>query len=108
MPHLRAHTFERHPAFLGVIMNSPDAFPDFRARAERAAREAAERREQALVDQRSPDNTNEARVRIWERLHQVRMPKDPAHTILTLIAKQTGMKLADVQEVQRQRVTPAA
>lgn len=85
-----------------------DGFPDFRARAERAAREAAERREQALVDQRSPDNTNDARVRIWERLHQVRLPRDPAHAILAIIAKQTGMKLGDVQEVQRLRETPVA
>lgn len=88
-------------------MNTPDAFPDFRARAERAAREAAERREQALVDQRSSDNTNEVRVRIWEKLHQVRMPRDPAHPILALIAKQTGMPLADVRDVQTQRAIPA-
>ena len=84
-----------------------DGFPDFRARAERAAREAAERREQALVDQRSPENTNDARVRIWERLHQVRLPKDPAHAILAIIAKQTGMRLTEVQEVQKQRSAPA-
>jgi hypothetical protein len=91
------------------MMNTThDGFPDFRARAERAAREAAERREQALVDQRSPENSNDARVRIWERLHQVRLPKDPSHAILTLIAKQTGLPLIDVQEVQRQRETPAA
>jgi hypothetical protein len=84
-----------------------DGFPDFRARAERAAREAAERREQALVDQRSPDNTHEARVRIWERLHQVRLPKDPAHAILAIIAKQTGMRVTEVQEVQKQRASLA-
>lgn len=84
-------------------MNSSDAFPDFRARAERAAREAAERREQALVDQRSPDNSNEMRVRIWERLHQVRMPRDPAHPILAIIAGQTGLPIADVRDVQSQR-----
>ncbi len=89
-------------------MNTPDAFPDFRARAERAAREAAERREQALVDQRSPDNTNEMRVRIWERLHQVRLPKDPMHPILAIIAKQTGLQIADVREVQAQRTVSAA
>jgi hypothetical protein len=88
-------------------MNTPDAVPYFRARAARAAREAAERREQALVDQRSPDNTNDARVRIWERLHQVTLPRDPAHPILALIAKQTGMPLADVREVQTQRAIPA-
>jgi hypothetical protein len=88
-------------------MNTPDAFPDFRARAERAAREAAERREQALVGQRSTDNTNDARVRIWERLHQVTLPKDPAHPILALIAKQTGMSITDVRDVQMQRAIPA-
>ena len=88
-------------------MNTPDAFPDCRARAERAAREAAERREQALVDQRSSDNTNDARVRIWERLHQVTLPRDPAHPILALIAKQTGMPIADVRAVQTQRAIPA-
>lgn len=85
-----------------------EIFPDYRARAERAAREAAERREQALLDQRSPDNTDEARVRIWERLHQVRMPKDPAHPILALIARQTGMDIGDVRNVQTQRTIPAA
>ncbi len=85
-----------------------DAFPDYRARAERAAREAAERREQALIDQRSPDNTHEVRVRIWEKLHQLRMPRDPGHAVLALIAKQTGLGLAEVQEVQRQRALPAA
>ena len=47
-------------------------------------------------------------MRIWERLHQVRLPKDPAHAILAIIAKQTGMKLGDVQEVQRARATPVA
>jgi hypothetical protein len=31
------------------------------------------------------------------------MPKDPAHAILTQIAKQTHLDLAQVQEVQRLR-----
>jgi hypothetical protein len=89
------------------MTTTPDGLLDHRARVERAAREAAERREQALIGQRSPGNTPEARVVIWERLHQVRMPKDPAHPILVLIAKQTGMQIADVREVQAQRVIPA-
>jgi hypothetical protein len=36
------------------------------------------------------------------------MPKDPAHPILALIAKQTGMPIADVRDVQTQRAVPAA
>lgn len=84
-------------------MNDSDAILDHRARAEQAMFEAAQRRDRALVDQRSPENPPEARVRIWERLHQVRLPRDPAHAILPRVAEQTGLSLADVQEVQRSR-----
>jgi len=89
-------------------MNFHDPVLDHRARLERAQREASERRTQSIVDQRSPSNTPEARVRAWEKLHQVRLPKDPDHVVLVLVAQQTGMPLAEVQEVQRQRIAPAA
>jgi hypothetical protein len=85
-----------------------DLFLDHQARFERQQLEAAQRREQALQEQCSPVNTAEQRVRIWERLHQVRMPKDPAHAILAVIARQTSLQLTDVQEVQRSRVAPQA
>jgi len=87
-------------------MNSHDPLLDHRARIERAQLEAAERREQSLIDQRSTANSLDTRVRAWERLHQVRLPKDPAHSVLLLVAKQTGMTLNDVQDVQRQRAQP--
>jgi hypothetical protein len=79
---------------------------DHRARLEQIQFEAAARRERALVDQRSPENSPEVRVRIWERLHQVRMPKDPAHPIMARIAEVTGLELAEVLEVQRFRAQP--
>lgn len=84
-------------------MNSHDPLLDHRARIERAQLEAAEKRAQSLLDQRSTDNSPDTRVRAWEKLHQVRLPKDPEHSVLLLIAQQTGMTLADVQDVQRQR-----
>lgn len=87
-------------------MNAHDPLLDHRARIERAQLEAAERREQSLIDQRSADNSPDTRVRAWEKLHQVRLPKDPAHSVLRVVAKQTGMTLADVQDVQRQRAQP--
>lgn len=80
---------------------------DHRARLEQNQFEAAARRERALVDQRSPENSPEVRVRIWERLHQVRLPKDPAHPIIARVAELTGLELAEVLEVQRLRVQPA-
>ena len=88
-------------------MNSHDPLLDHRARIERAQLEAAERRSQALIDQHAPGNSPDMRVRIWERLHQLRLPQDPGHAVLRIVAKQTGMTLADVQEVQRQRLQPA-
>ena len=87
-------------------MTPTDFMPDFRAQAERRRLEAEQRRSQALIDQRSLDNTPEARVRIWERLHQLRLPKDPGHAILLQVAQQTQLQLADVHEVQRLRAVP--
>lgn len=82
---------------------------DHRARLERARRDAVERRDQALIDQRSPSLSAEMRVGIWERLHQVRLPKDPAHPIFAMVAEETGLGLPEIFEVQRQRtaVNPA-
>lgn len=89
-------------------MTPPDFIQDFRAQAERRRLEIEQRRSQALLDQSSLNNSPETRVRIWERLHQLRLPKDPDHAILRQIARQTQLPLAEVQEVQRQRALPRA
>jgi hypothetical protein len=62
--------------------------------AERLAREEHERsekRRQDLAEQRSNLNSPEVRIRTWERVHQLRMPSDPAHPILDVIAVGTRM-----------------
>lgn len=89
-------------------MNSPEPVIDQRSRIERAQQEAAERRSQALIDLRSPGNSAAMRVRAWERLYQVRLPSDPAHAVLAIVARQTELALADVLEVQRQREIPVS
>ncbi len=77
---------------------------DHRARLEQLQQEAAQRRQRALVDQRSPDNSPDTRVRIWERLHQVRLPRDPVHPILRQVAEQTALTLDQVRQVQLSRL----
>ncbi|MFO7324618.1 MAG: hypothetical protein DIU62_002775 [Pseudomonadota bacterium] len=91
------------------MINPPpgDFATDRRAQLERLRLEAEAARHQALLDQRDTSSTPEARVRMWEKLHQLRLPKDPAHAVLPHVAEQTGLKLAEVQEVQRQRARPA-
>jgi hypothetical protein len=88
-------------------MTNFEPITDHRARLERLQLEAAERRERALIDQCAPASTPEMRVRVWERLHQVRLPKNPTHAILPQVAKHTALQLADVLEVQRVRALPA-
>jgi predicted PhzF superfamily epimerase YddE/YHI9 len=79
---------------------------EFRARVLRQQEEQQERRQLDLAEQSSALNTPDARIRIWERLHEVRMPRDPAHSLMKVIASGTGLTLEQVHEEQRQRLLP--
>ena len=79
--------------------------------AERLAHEEFERtekRRQELAEQRSDLNPPEVRIRTWERIHQLRMPSDPAHPILDVIAVSTRLTLEEVREEQRMRAARGA
>ena len=78
---------------------------DRRAREEH---ERAEKRRRELTEQRSELNPPDVRIRSWERLHQLRLPADPMHPILDVIAISTRLTLADVREEQRMRAARAA
>lgn len=70
--------------------------------------ERAERRRKELAEQRSQANPPDVRIRTWERLHGLRLPSDPAHPILDLIAVSTRLTLAQVQEEQTARAAQSA
>ena len=79
--------------------------------AERLAQEEherAEKRRRELAEQRSDLNPPNVRIRTWEKLHQLRLPSDPAHPVLDIIAISTRLTLAEVQEEQRTRAARAA
>lgn len=79
--------------------------------AERVARdeyERAEKRRVELAEQRSELNSPDARIRTWERIHALRLPSDPAHPILDVIAIGTRLTLEQVREEQRTRAARAA
>jgi hypothetical protein len=70
--------------------------------------ERSEKRRQELAEQRSDLNAPQIRIRTWERIHQLRMPSDPAHPILDVIAVSTRLTLEEVQEEQRTRAARGA
>jgi hypothetical protein len=70
--------------------------------------ERAEKRRHELAEMRSTLNAPEVRIRTWERVHQLRLPSDPEHPVLDVIAVSTRLTLAEVQEEQRTRAARAA
>ena len=86
--------------------SSPDdPMMDFRARLVHQQAEAAERRRVDLAEQSSRLKTAEERIRIWERIHEVNLPRDPAHRLVEIIASNTGLTGSDVREEQQRRAS---
>ena len=88
------------------LAGEPNA--DYRARIARRQAEAAEIRQRELIEQASTVNPPDLRIRIWERLHEVTMPRDASHRLLRVIAAQTGLTMAEVQTEQQNRANPVA
>jgi hypothetical protein len=82
-----------------------DPMMDFRARLVHQQAEAAERRRMDLAEQSSRLKSAEERIRIWERIHEVTLPRDPAHNLIDIIATNTGLTDADVRDEQQRRAT---
>jgi hypothetical protein len=81
---------------------------DFRERLARQQAEATERRAHALIEQSSVSNSPQARIRIWEQLHAIVLPRNAAHRLVDVIAANTGLTVQQVREEQEQRAAVAA
>jgi hypothetical protein len=80
---------------------------DFRDRLAQRQAEAIELRRRELAEQISDANTPAARIKIWERLHQITLPRNPTHPLLSVISVNTGLTIDEVRAEQRQRTMPA-
>lgn len=76
---------------------------DRRAAALRLEHEREQARRQELDAQACFDTPPQERIRIWERLHALELPRSSRHPLLAVIAAQTRLSLRDVQEEQRRR-----
>ena len=80
---------------------------DHQARLALVEREAMERRLKQLGEQVALENSPELRVRAWERLHELSLPRKTAHPLLAVIARQTQLTTEQVRDEQRRRLMPA-
>ena len=86
-----------------IPTSGDELFFDYR---QRRALEEQERAELKIADQAqqcSALNSAAARIRAWEKVHNLRMPSDPGHLVLGAIAVATQLTLEDVQTEQRLR-----
>jgi hypothetical protein len=89
------------PTMIGGNLTDP------RAQALRAAEERAQERARLLERQASTLHTPEERIRLWEKLHALSLPRASTHPLLSLIATQTALTLEQVHDEQRRRASPA-
>ncbi len=65
-----------------------------------------EERRKQLAAQASPFSTPQMRIETWERLHALSLPRSETHKLLSVIAAQTELTLAQVHEEQARRAAP--
>ena len=65
--------------------------------------EEAERAQRERVEQSCELNPPAIRIRAWERLHRLTLPRGSAHAVLDVVANATRLTLEQVREEQRRR-----
>jgi hypothetical protein len=88
--------------------DSADPATGYPARIVREQIEEAERAQRERIEQSSELNTPEMRIRAWERLHRLTLPRGSAHAVLGVIANATRLTIEQVREEQRRRLEAAA
>ncbi len=99
--------FERSGGPARTQLRIGESVADHRERIAREHAELEQRRLEALAGQVSDVNAPCERIRIWEQLHGLPLPRNPTHKLLRVIAAGTHLSLEQVREVQQQRLTPA-
>jgi aspartate/glutamate racemase len=90
----------------------PELLADHRERLVVEEEERVKQRARQFEELRSELNSAAVRIRAWEKMHGLRLPTNPAHPILDVIASATGVPLVALREEQQARrargVTPPA
>jgi gamma-glutamylcysteine synthetase len=90
----------------GAKAAASEALDDFRARVLKQQEDRAAQRQHDLTEQSSTLNSPETRIRIWEQLHAVRLPRQPNSQLIAVVASGTGLTVDQINAEVLQRLTP--
>lgn len=91
------------PTYIDRHFTALELLADHRERLVLEEEERAKKRTSQLEELRSEVNAVPVRIRAWEKMHGLRLPSDPDHPILLVIAANTGISLASLREEQQAR-----
>jgi hypothetical protein len=89
------------------VRTKQELLTDHRTRLAVEEEARAQQRRLDLAEQCSEMNSPEARISMWEKAHGLRMPSNPEHPILDIIAINTRLRACDVHAVQAARTRQA-
>jgi hypothetical protein len=90
------------------VAKDPGSLADHRTQIEHEQQQRMLERQQQIALQASPFSSAEERIRQWEKLHALSLPRSPTHKLLRIIAEQTELALGQVLEIQQRRFQPPA
>lgn len=83
--------------------NDVFGFQDRRALVERENQERAAERLAQREKLSSPFLSSRERVALWESLHALRLPVDPRHSLVRVVAQATSLSVAEIHAEQQRR-----
>lgn len=89
--------------FESTIINFPASPSEYRAAMERQNIEKATIKRRTAAALTAPQFDAQRRIRMWESLHGLNLPKSANHQLLDLIAKKTALTVEQVREEQVRR-----
>ena len=87
-------------------VTNPGSLADRREQFEQEQQKRILERQQQIALLSSPLSSADERIQLWEKLHALALPRSPTHKLLSIIARQTHMALAQVLDVQQRRFAP--
>lgn len=96
-----------HKLYENAIVGIGD-LAERRLQIEQQNQERAAERQQQIALQSSPLSGPEERIRLWEKLHALNLPRSAKHKLLGVIAEQTNLSIQDVLAAQQRRAAPVA